>query len=94
MEQILKKYGNIIKGYDVETDVDGKTFYYVWLKKPYVVDGWQYNWPYDAITGATKKECLDLLKRVYKDEVVWEHLDDESWLCDYAKKRGKNRTLL
>ena len=86
MEQILKRYGDIIKDYDIEKDGE-ETYYYVWLKKPWVVDSWQYNYPYDALTGVTKKECLDMLKGAYKDEEVWEHLDDQQWLYNYAERR-------
>ena len=84
MEQILKRYGNIIKGYDIDYDYDDEPYYYIWLKKPWVINGWQNPYPYDSIKGA-KKDCLKLLKTAYKDEEVWKHLDDQQWLNAYAK---------
>lgn len=85
MEQVLKRYGNIIKDFDMEEEDDGEIYYYVWLRKPWVINDWQYPYPYDALTGVTKKECLQMLKKAYKDEEVWKHLDDQQWLNEYAK---------
>lgn len=76
MNKILKKYGDIIMGWDTEVGIGenpDEVFYYVWLKKPWVMEvGGKLS---DVTDGFdTLKNVMKCLKTARKDIDVWDKL--------------------
>lgn len=71
IQQILSKYGHIVKDWDVDKDESQGDCYFVYLKKPYVYnDCGQIT---DMIYGELKS-VAQKIKSVYQDEVAYNNL--------------------
>lgn len=72
MDKILKKYGDIIKGWDSDVGVGenpNDVYYWVWFKEPYVIK--EYGAVSDTIDCELLPDLERKLKQVYKDQDVW-----------------------
>lgn len=73
MDKILKRYGDMIDGWDSDVGIGENpedVYYWVWVKRPWVmkIDG-EIT---DSVDCELPERVMELLKTAYKDEKVWD----------------------